>query len=85
MLPLDPAGAIFIFTHFIATRFQVDNPLFSLPVDFTAAVEIAGGVGIDLDPSGLGLRKTVDSFRCKRGAYRRAEKRGSKNMNTGHR
>jgi hypothetical protein len=64
-VPIHPAGAVFIFTHFIAARFQIDN-LFYPASYFTAAVEIARNVGVDLDASGFGLRKTVDTFGRKR-------------------
>jgi hypothetical protein len=28
VFPFNPAGAVFIFTHFIAAGFQIDNPFF---------------------------------------------------------
>ena len=85
MLPLDPTGAVFIFTHFITAGLQIDNPFFPLPVNFTAAVEIAGDIGIDLNPGGFRLGETVDSFGRDLAATGGSQKRRGKNINTGHR
>ncbi len=59
VLPFNPAGAVLIFTHFIAAGFQIDNAFFPLPVDFTAAIKIARNVGIHFDASGFGLEKLL--------------------------
>ena len=75
MLPLDPAGAIFIFTHFIAARFQIDNAFFTLPVDFTAAIKVARNVGVHFDASGLGLGKTINTGGRERATDCRAQYR----------
>ena len=35
VLPFNPAGAVLIFTHFIAAGFQIDNAFFPLPYTFS--------------------------------------------------
>ena len=75
VLPFNPAGAVLIFTHFIAAGFQIDNAFFPLPVDFTAAIKIARNVGIHFDASGFGLGKTINTSGRKRTTDCRAQYR----------
>ncbi|MNI82845.1 hypothetical protein D3C73_1396000 [compost metagenome] len=62
VFPFNTAGAVFVFPHFIAAGFEVNDPFFALPVNFTAAVEIAGRIGINFYTSGFRLGETVDTF-----------------------
>ncbi|MNR52587.1 hypothetical protein D3C85_1724510 [compost metagenome] len=61
VFPFDAVGAIFVFTHFVAARLEVNDPFFALPVNFAAAIEITWRIGVHFDACGLGLRKTVDT------------------------
>ena len=62
MFPFNAAGAVFVFTHLIAAGLKVNDPFFTLPVNFTAAVEIARHIGVHLHACCLGLGKTVDTI-----------------------
>lgn len=62
VFPLDPAGAVFIFTDFIAAGLQIDDAFLTLPVDFTAAVKVAGNVVINFYTRRFGTGKTIDTF-----------------------
>ena len=85
MFPFDPAGAVLVFTHFVAARFQIDNAFFTLPVDFTTAIKVAGNVGIHFYACGFRLGKTMNTSCRKRAAGCHAEQRDGKNIHTGHR
>ena len=61
MFPFNTAGAVFVFTHLVAAGLKVNDPFFTLPVNFTAAVEIARYVSVDLYTGRFGLRETVDT------------------------
>ena len=62
VFPLDPAGAVFIFTDFIAAGLQIDDAFLTLPVDFSAAVKVAGNVVINFYTRRFGLGKTIETF-----------------------
>lgn len=51
MFPFDSAGAILVLSHFVATGVEVDNPFFTLPVDFASAIEVARDIGVNFDAS----------------------------------
>jgi hypothetical protein len=62
VFPLNPAGAVFIFTHFIAAGLKVNDTFLALPVNFTATVEITWHIAVNFYTSGFGLGKTFNTF-----------------------
>ena len=81
MLPLDAAGAVLIFSHFIAAGGEIDDPFFALPSDFTAAVKITRRVSIHFHTGRFGLGKVVDTVG---GQGRHCQQREEKRYKTEH-
>ncbi|SAF59884.1 Uncharacterised protein [Enterobacter cloacae] len=84
MFPFDSAGAVLVLAHLIAAGSQIHDPFLTLPVNFTAAVEITRYVGVNLYACGFCLRETVNTVGQSMAGERCRQKSDRERNITGH-